>query len=189
MNPYVIIPVKPFAEAKQRLAPALNSIQRAQLAERMFRHVFGVASTVFGAESVLVVSRSREVLAMADAEGAIALPEGGPPDLNLALLQAAQFASARGHSKLLIVASDLPLLGKDDLVEMTAKDCAIAPDRYKSGTNALLWPAHLSFHFGENSFEHHRAIAETAELSPSIFVRRGLAHDVDVPEDLITLDL
>jgi 2-phospho-L-lactate guanylyltransferase len=188
MDPYVIIPVKPFAEAKQRLSPTLNSIQRAQLAERMFRHVFGVASTVFGAQSVLVVSRSREVLAMAETEGAFALLESGPPDLNLALLQAAQFASPRGHSELLIVASDLPLLGKDDLVEMITKVCVIAPDRYKSGTNALLWPAHLSFHFGENSFERHRAIAETAGLAPAIFVRQGLAHDVDVPEDLIALD-
>jgi len=189
MDLRVIIPVKPFGEAKQRLSPALDSIQRAQLAERMFRHVFAVASNVVGAQRVLVVSRSREVLAMAEAESAITVLEAGPPDLNLALSQAVRFASTRGHSKLLIVASDLPLLGSDDLVEMVTNECAIAPDRYRSGTNALLWPAHLAFRFGEDSFKRHRAIAETAGCAPAIFVRRGLAHDVDVPEDLLILDL
>ena len=184
MDLRVIIPVKRFVEAKQRLSPALNAMQRGQLAERMFRHVFGTAAAVFGAANVLVVSRSPETLSIAETEGAIALLESEPFDLNPALLQAARFGGPGAHSKLQIVASDLPLMEQDEIVEMSSNDCAIAPDRHRRGTNALLWPSTLPFAFGENSFARHQAIAETAGLVPITVVRRGLAHDVDVPEDL-----
>jgi 2-phospho-L-lactate guanylyltransferase len=184
MDLRVIIPVKPFGEAKQRLAPVLNSTERTRLAERMFRHVLHTASKIFGAPNILVVSRAEDISAVAEAEGALNLLERGPSDLNSALLQAARFANARGNSRLLILASDLPLLDASDLMEMAKYDCAIAPDRHGQGTNALVWPAHLPFHFGENSFMRHRTAAESAGLIPRIVARRGLQHDVDVPEDL-----
>ena len=177
----VIIPVKPFNEAKQRLAPALNPVQRARLAERMFRHVFTVTVSSFGAANVLVVSRSEGVLATTRSEGAVAVHEDTPSDLNSALLQA---VGAAAVSRVVVVASDLPDLDSSDLAEIADCECAIAPDRRQQGTNALLWPAYLPFAFGENSFARHRTIAETARLAPTILMRRGLAHDVDVPEDL-----
>jgi len=185
MDLRVIIPVKPFAEAKQRLASVLNPVQRMQLAERMFRHVFARAVSSFGAANVLVVSRSEDVLAMARSEGGISVQEANRSDLNSALLQAVRAAAV---SRVLVVASDLPILGCDDLAEMAREECAIAPDRHQHGTNALVWPAHLPFAFGENSFARHRAIAEGAGLTPITLVRRGLAHDVDVPEDLNSPD-
>src|SRR2546421_11807193 len=94
----VVIPVKPFTEAKQRLAPVLNPAERAHLAERMFRHVLSTAHAFATPENVLVVSRSRDVLAIAEADGTIALPERSAIDLNSALSEAAAFASAAGHS-------------------------------------------------------------------------------------------
>ena len=184
MDLRVIIPVKPFADAKQRLAPALDPAERARLAENMFRHVLGLTSALFDAQNILVVSRSADVLAIARDEGGAAVPETLPPDLNSALSQAASFANASAASRFLILASDLPLLGEADLMELAQRDCAIAPDRHQRGTNALLWPSYLPFAFGLDSFARHRAIAERAGLDPRIVVRRGLAFDVDVPEDL-----
>jgi|SRR5437016_4320087 len=185
MDLRVIIPVKPFAEAKQRLSPELNAIQRAQLAERMFRHVIGVSATVFNAGNLLVVSRSPDVMAIAEAQGALGLLEDTPFELNSALSQAAQVVQANGNSRVLVLASDLPLLEEHDLVEVTRSDCAIAPDRHRRGTNALLWSSTLPFAFGENSFARHLASARAAGLDPQIVWRPGLAHDIDVPEDLI----
>ena len=186
MDLRLIIPVKPFAEAKQRLSPVLNPLQRAQLAERMFLHVFRVAKSCFGAANLVVVSRSDEVLAITRSEGAVAVQEEIPSNLNASLAQALR---ASGASRVLVVASDLPLLGADDLAEMAEQPCAIAPDRHNRGTNALLWPAQLTFSFGENSFARHRIIAATADLVPTTIARRGLAHDVDQPEDLNGLDI
>ena len=177
----VIIPVKPFVEAKQRLASVLNPMQRAGLAERMFRHVFGVAVSCFDAANVLVVSRSEDVLAMVRKEGGVTVPEDNPSDLNAALSRAV-FAAA--VPRVLVVASDLPFLGCDDLAEIARRECAIAPDRHLRGTNALLWPANLPFAFGEDSFARHRAIAEAAGITAATLSRPGLARDIDAPDDL-----
>jgi len=186
MNLRIIIPVKPFAEAKQRLAPALNHAERAQIAERMFRHVLRTAALAFGASDLLVVSRSRDVLAIAEKEGACCFVESAPSDLNAALQQAARFAKSNGTPKLFVLASDLPLLGASDLTDIFSYDCAIAPDRHDRGTNALCWP-HLPFAFGEDSFARHRDAAENAGLIPQIVRRRGLACDIDVPTDLVDI--
>lgn len=189
MSLRVIIPVKPFAEAKRRLAPALSDEQRVELAQKLFRHVFATALRMAMPRQVIVVTRAREVVDFAAAKGAAGLLENGRADLNAALAQAAEFAHAA--SKLLIVASDLPLLDDVDLAAMAAEDCAIAPDRHGTGTNALTWPVTLSrrFHFGAGSFELHRAAAITAGFVPQIITRPGLAHDVDVPGDLLPLPL
>src|SRR5437763_16687237 len=122
----VIIPVKPFAEAKQRLAPALNSSSRELLAARMFRHVFGIAQLRFGAANVLVISRSQDVLAISRDDDGVGVQENAPSDLNSALSQAVPVAAV---STILVVASDLLLLGQHDLTELARHECAIAPDR------------------------------------------------------------
>jgi 2-phospho-L-lactate guanylyltransferase len=146
----------------------------------MFRHVLGIAESCFGVANVLVVSRSEDVLAIARSEGGVAVVENTSSDLNSALSQAAHVAAA---SRILILASDLPLVEKSDLAEMSRHACAIAPDRHERGTNALLWPVHLPFTFGENSFARHRAIAASAGFAAQIVERAGLAFDVDLPED------
>ena len=189
MSLRIIIPVKPFAEAKQRLSPALNPSARASLAEELFRHVLATAMVVARAGEVIVVSRGPEVLLLAEQSGATGLAESLDADLNAALSQAAEIARAQGAAKLLIVASDLPLLCESDLAALIAETCAVAPDRHGRGTNALLWPATpmIGFCFGDNSFAHHRAAAKAAGLDPQIILRPGLAHDVDLPSDLFDL--
>ncbi len=185
MDLRIILPVKPFGEAKQRLAAAMPDAARARLAEQMFRHVFATASAFAGPSALIVVSRGADVLGFTRTLGATALVEQSPSNLNIAVLQAARFVRDTGASRLLIVASDLPLLCEDDLATLALHDCAIAPDRHGRGTNALLWPVSLGFQFGENSFERHCAIAETAGYEARIVARPGLAHDVDLPSDLL----
>ena len=185
MSLRILIPVKPFEEAKQRLASFLSPPERSRLAEKMFRHVFATASAFAGPDTVVVVSRGPDVLDYARTQGATALHERTPSELNSALHQAAAVASDAGASRLLVLASDLPLLQEADLAALAAHDCAIAPDRHERGTNALIWPTSLEFQFGESSFERHRTIAKTAGYEAQIIIRPGLAHDVDSPGDLL----
>jgi 2-phospho-L-lactate guanylyltransferase len=189
MSLCIIIPVKPFAEAKQRLSPALDPAARARLAEQLFRHVLATALGMARPRAVIVVSRGHEVPSLAEALGATGLAESSHADLNAALWQAAAFARAHDASKLLVVASDLPLLRETDLVALVDESCAVAPDRHGRGTNALLWPANptIGFHFGDNSFAHHCAAARAAGVDPQVISRPGLAHDVDLPSDLFDL--
>lgn len=172
-----------------RLSPAMDAEARARLARQLFLHVFATIRSCAGTRDVIVVSRAQEILALAATDGAVALEETSPPDLNAALEQAARFARDAGATRILVVASDLPLLRGADVEAMTRNNCAIAPDRHKRGTNALLWPANplLGFSFGEDSFARHAAAARAAGFDPRIVSRPGLAHDVDLPEDLAGL--
>lgn len=183
----IVIPVKPFGEAKRRLATAMDAATRANLARDLFGHVFAEAAQFAGPGSVVVVSRSPEILQFAEMHGAAALPEGPEPELNAALECAAARARAEGVARLLVIASDLPLLGRDDLAMLADDRCAVAPDTHGTGTNALLWPLtpDAGFHFGENSFARHCAAARRCRWEPRIVISAGLAHDIDVPDDLI----
>lgn len=183
----IVIPAKPFAEAKQRLAPAMGAAARARLASDLFRHVFGVAVEFAGAASLTVVSRSSEILHYAKANGASGLSEGPDPGLNAALERAAAHARADGVASLLVVASDLPLLRAHHLAMLAETDCAVAPDVRGQGTNALLWPLKpvAPFHFGEDSFARHCAAARHCGWEPCVVVSPGLGHDIDIPDDLI----
>ncbi len=180
-----IIPAKPFEHAKTRLAPVIGALEREDLARRLFLHV--LKTTLRFSGPVVVVSRSREVLRLAQSEGAVGLKEMCRPDLNAALEQAAKYAHARGALKLLIVPGDLPLLDLPDLRALARETCAIAPDRLGRGTNALLWPAthRPKFQFGIDSFRSHWNSAKALGLRPRAIVREGFAHDIDVPGDLL----
>jgi 2-phospho-L-lactate guanylyltransferase len=187
MDLRIILPVKPFGEAKQRLAMAIAAAARARLAEDMFRHVFATASDFAGPSAIIIVSHGADVLDFAKAQGATALAEQSLSDLNGALQQAAEFARNSGASKLLVAACDLPFVSDADLAALALHDCAIAPDRHGRGTNALLWPVSPlpGFHFGENSLARHCEAARAAGYEPQIVTRPGLAHDIDLPSDLI----
>lgn len=183
----IILPVKRFGEAKQRLAVAMTPAARANLAEEMFRHVFATASAFAGPAAIIVISNGPDVLDFARSQGGAALTEHSPTGLNSALQQAAGFARYSGAAKLLIAASDLPLLSVADLAALAQQHCAVASDRHGNGTNALLWPASPlpDFCFGENSFARHLEAARAAGHEPHIIARPGLAHDIDLPADLM----
>jgi 2-phospho-L-lactate guanylyltransferase len=182
---WAILPVKPFASAKLRLAPVLRPAERRMLALSLFRRTLGIVGQFAVLSDAVVVSRSREVLALARALGAIPLKETGAPGLNVALARAARFARSHGATRLLILPSDLPFLDREDLRALASADCAIAPDRRGEGTNALVWPTlpHPVFHFGANSFLRHRLAARSYGLAPCLIRRRGLSCDIDTPAD------
>jgi 2-phospho-L-lactate guanylyltransferase len=63
---------------------------------------------------------------------------------------------------------------------------AIAPDRRGTGTNGLALhpPNAIPFRFGADSFAAHQEAAHAADLSVAVVQRRGLAFDLDTPDDL-----
>ncbi|HEY1612652.1 MAG TPA: 2-phospho-L-lactate guanylyltransferase [Rhizomicrobium sp.] len=182
----VIVPVKPFGSAKSRLSPVLAPAARRALAQALFDHTMEALAGFSAPALVMVVSRSAAALHEAAARGFVPLKESRSSGLNTALAQAAAHAGDLGASRILILPTDLPLLGRDDLDAMAACDCAIAPDQHLAGTNALVWPTRIAprFHFGANSFARHLAFARAMELDPEVVRRQGLACDVDLPGDL-----
>jgi 2-phospho-L-lactate/phosphoenolpyruvate guanylyltransferase len=176
----VLVPVKSFAEAKARLAPALDGPARADLARRM-------AETVLAATGPLpatVVCDDPAVRAWAEALGAdVAWTPG--LGLNGAIEAAARRAADAGARRVMVAHADLPLA--TDLAWVAAFDgVTLVPDRRMDGTNVACVPATVGFRFayGPGSFGRHRAEAARLGLLTRLVADPRLGWDVDEPRDL-----
>jgi len=172
-----IVPVRPFAQGKTRLACALTAEERGRLVEHLFVHTTNILRATPAIMDVVVLSESPpngwEGSWLAD-KG-----RGLNPELRAAVADI-------GKPALLVIHADLPLLSALDIQAVLAAaepGCAIAPDRHGLGTNALALAqaADFPFTFGPDSFSKHVAAAHGRV---QIVRRVGLALDIDTPDDL-----
>ncbi|HTT37163.1 MAG TPA: 2-phospho-L-lactate guanylyltransferase [Burkholderiales bacterium] len=193
MSLWLVVPVKSLREGKSRLASALEPGRRAALVEQLLVHTLDQAAQFPGLQRTLVVSACEQARGLARACGARALKERAPGGLNDGLRQAHAVLAELGATRMLMVASDLPLLSADDLEQLaaaaSASMVALAPDRSGQGTNGLCVPlaAPFEFAFGANSFTRHVSCVQRLGMGSVIVERAGLAFDVDLPEDLSAL--
>jgi 2-phospho-L-lactate guanylyltransferase len=172
--------------SKTRLSGFLDQASRANLAAAMLDDVLAVANEVSFARR-LVVTESELVRDAALSAGAESLhvPAAGTND---AASAAARHAADAGAARVLLLAADLPYLVAFDLELLLAEDAhvVVAPDRHFRGTNALVLapPSAIEPAFGEDSFREHRERARVASTRAHIITSRGLATDIDDPEDL-----
>jgi len=186
MTIWAVIPVKPIAEGKSRLARALSPPARERLNAILFRQTLDAVSAVIPARNIMVISRDGALLEQAASRGMRAIAEQGNA-LNDALNQAARLAPDQA---LLAISTDLPGITAQDvsamLADLSYPAVAIAPDRAKRGTNALFMAQSgcIPFRFGEDSFTAHVEESRRQGIEPKIIARPNLAFDLDLPEDL-----
>jgi 2-phospho-L-lactate/phosphoenolpyruvate guanylyltransferase len=181
----VLIPMKPLAGAKERLAPALTPEERRALSLAMLEDVI---AAVRGSERVWVLNSDADAAALAVDAGVEAVADPAPgAGLNPSLAAATSLAIEAGATGVLIVSADLPAITAADVEAMTAATgVSLAPDRTGAGTNAL-WrsPGDLiGVAFGPSSLAGHATLAWDAGVGASVIERPGLALDVDTPDDL-----
>src|SRR5512145_2376131 len=143
MTLWAIVPVKPLQRGKSRLASVLSPTERLTLNQQLLIHTLETLKGIPELEHVLVVSRDSQALSLARQHGARTVQENGTPRLNLALTRATVFVRRFSTRGVLIVPADLPLLTVEDVGKLLeyAHDppvVAVAPDRHRQGTNALL---------------------------------------------------
>ncbi|MDP6350793.1 MAG: 2-phospho-L-lactate guanylyltransferase [Alphaproteobacteria bacterium] len=194
MRPWAILPVRALDEGKSRLGQVLAPAARQRLSERFLTHSLAVATGVLGGARTLVISRDGRALAAARALGATALWESDGGDLNQALTQAAAHAARRGAEATLVLPSDLPLIGPEDLRALIRLSggrprMVIACDRAGIGTNALYTApaATCPYRFGVRSFRRHLFEARRLGIPAQILRRPALAFDIDTPRDFADL--
>ena len=195
MTVWAIVPVKPLRRAKSRLASVLSKEDRLELSQRMLTHTLEILGEIPSIERTLVVSRDSRALALARKLGARTVTERGSPQLNRALVRATLVARRYNVSAVLVLPADLPLLTREDIESLIARGSdppvvVIAPDRRRSGTNALLSspPGLIEYAFGPQSFPRHLEHARVAGVRLEICELPSLALDVDMPEDLLRLE-
>lgn len=177
MNWQAIVPLKRVSERKARLSRVLTPAQREVLSRDMFRHVIDAMRGVPQISEIAVLSAEPPD----NWRGRILADEGG--GLNCALAHA---CSQLIGANVVVIHADLPFLSAHDidaLLDGAGCGCAIAPDRHELGTNALALRAmqYFPFSFGTDSLKAHRR----ARVGHCRLVRRkGLAFDIDTPDDL-----
>mgnify|MGYP000162133295 CR=1 FL=1 len=189
MRAPVLIPVKPLAQAKSRLAGFLEPQERTRLVLWMLERVLRCCLQA-GCSAVYVVGGDQAVEGVALNLGAYWLCELGA-DLNETLACALRYVRQDGRTACLVLAADLPLLDPGDLQALWAASdrtgaAVLAPSRDGEGTNAILIPSGSLFRpaFGPASRWRHRSLLRAEGLVVEEVHRIGLAHDVDRPEDL-----
>ena len=189
MKSRIIVPHRGLEHAKTRLAAVLDSAQRADLAERLLRHVLEVA--VEAGPDVVVISPDPGLEDVVVSSGARLSVQRGL-GLNAGLAQARDEAMTDGVTLVAVLHGDLPALTSPDVTALLAAATgdgalvAIAPDAAETGTNglALAPPDVIGFHFGAGSLEAHRRAAKRAGAWTTLVRRPGLAFDIDTPDDL-----
>jgi 2-phospho-L-lactate guanylyltransferase len=190
MELWAIIPVKPIALGKSRLAGVLNDRQRAALNQKLFDRVFDAAAEALGPRRTIVITCDTALLVQVRDRGAHPLDEKSLGGLIAALALANDHACRQDARAIAVLPADLPDITSADFTALEAAltappCCVIAPDAAELGTNALALapPQSEFFRFGPGSFAAHVALATERGLATHILRRPGLAHDLDTPED------
>jgi 2-phospho-L-lactate guanylyltransferase len=192
---WAIVPVKPLNRGKSRLSEVFTPEERMDLNCHLLKNTVVTLKGIPEIEHVLVVSRDQTALSIARKLGARTVQENGDPDLNIALTRATVVAKTYTTRGILIVPADLPLITPEDVNAILDKAgeppvVVVAPDRHRSGTNALLVnPAGLiEYQYGIESFRRHCELAIMVGARLEICELPSLALDLDVPDDLNELE-
>lgn len=192
-NEWVIVLVKDFAAAKQRLGPALSPRERNALAKRNARRAIGAAAA---GSHRLVVAGSEEAGALAARLGSAFLVEPRQEGQNTAAMRGIAYAVEQGAESVVVLSSDLPFVTKksvrrliDEGASETAPVAVAVPAVGRGGTNALYLrpPTAISLHFGGDSLALFRHDAETRDVRFVVHHSAEMALDLDEPDDLIRL--
>ena len=180
----VLVPVKSFADAKERLADVLTPEERAELARFLAQEVIGSLPPV----PTAVVCDDEEVEAWAQSRDLQVVWAPGK-GLNRAVIAGVEALKSQGCDRVMVVHADLAFPSGLRSLD-TSADVLVVPDRRHDGTNVLEVPSGsgFTFSYGPGSLHRHLAEAERLGLSVEIIDDPLLGVDVDVPEDLDLTD-
>lgn len=194
MSTVAILPIKEFSEAKSRLAQAIGLGHRRALSEAMYSDVLTAVRRSPSIDRIIVVTRDATATQIAGGHGITVIDDHGDSH-SASATQGIAAAVAQGATRVLLIASDCPLVTVQDIEALIARPVAgprsalIVPDRHGTGTNALVLspPDALTPAFGEGSRERHAKLAQEQETTPEVVQIPALALDIDTPEDLAEL--
>jgi 2-phospho-L-lactate guanylyltransferase len=193
MKTWVVVLIKDFDSAKERLRPAMGAQSRRALARRTAKLAVDAAKP---GDSVLVVAGGEEVAEMAASWGAVALLEPREEGQNKAAERGIKRAVEGGAEAVLLLSSDLPLVTADAVQALLAAASRMKPPVVvavpaigRGGTNALYLrpPDAIGMHFGDQSLVKFREDAEGRGVSFVVHNSEAMALDLDEPSDLARL--
>ena len=186
----ILIPVKNLSAAKQRLAAVLDQPARTELAQAMLHDVVATLAAWPRRPACALVTGDPFAVDLARQHDLEIIPDPANPGETGAIELATNICIARGIDSTLVIPADIPLIQAGELEEILnhapKEGSVLAPAADGRGTNAVLRrPANLfPLRFGNDSFKPHLAAARATGKPCIVLQLRGIAVDVDNPEDL-----
>jgi 2-phospho-L-lactate/phosphoenolpyruvate guanylyltransferase len=188
---FALLPAKPIALAKSRLAPDLNDADRRAVSLAMFQDVLESLLRASSVEAVAVVTADRRLLDLALRMRAIAIDEEEPRGLNGAVAIGTNRCVELRATSVLVVLSDLPLVTPAEIDALhedlpSGDRIRLVRSHEGLGTNALLRkpPRAIPTRFGGRSFQGHVAAAIEARVPYDELTLPAIGFDVDTVADL-----
>jgi 2-phospho-L-lactate guanylyltransferase len=189
---WACVPVKEFADAKQRLAALLSPEQRELLAATMLEDVLSALAGATRLAGVLVNTIDPRAADLAERYGARVVCEGARDGHTGAVNGMARVLTAEGNGALLTLPGDIPRVTawEVDTVVSACRDApsfTIVPAHDELGSNAVLCapPSVVPLRFGDNSYFPHLIAARRHGIEPTIVRLPGIGLDIDHPADLL----
>lgn len=196
MENVILIPVKGFVTAKQRLSPVLSSSERSALASAMLEDIFDVLRRWDRRPQIFVVTSDELATNMARGHGFETIEDRECHGETEAISAATSVCIGLGATRTMVIPGDVPLVTAaelqtvlDDPATHRGSGSVLVPAADGRGTNAVLRrPADLfPLRFGNDSFQPHLRAAQAAGHPCSVLRLPGIGLDVDGPTDLAAL--
>ena len=184
-NIYAIIPVTQFKNAKTRLSPFLSPDEREKLLKVMLQDVTDALKK--HVDKIFIISRDEDVLDYAKKLNVDTILENENSNLNKALTQAMKYCKGKTR-KIMIVPSDIPLIGKTNikiLIDASKNlDFIIVPAKGGRTNMIIMKPMAIHTRYEGFSYKEHVQAAERKKLNPQVHDSFFMALDVNTAEDL-----
>ena len=187
---WAALPVKEFADAKQRLSPLLTQAQRESLAAIMLEDVL---TALAGANlaGILVNTLDPLATALAHRYGARGITDDARSGHTGAVAAMARALTREARAGMLVLPGDIPRVTAAEIDALIAAhrktpSFTIAPAHDQLGSNGVLClpPEAMPLRFGDNSYFPHLDTARHNGIEPTIVPLSGFALDIDHPDDL-----
>jgi 2-phospho-L-lactate guanylyltransferase len=185
----VVVLVKDFDSAKQRLSSVLDAEARRVLAADLAQAVLGAT----GPEALVVAGSEALASELRRLGNEVIVDRSGQ---NGAAAAGIRHAVAGGAEAVLLLSSDLPLIRRETVKLMLDEAEALEPPAVlaapaigRGGTNALYLapPDVIGLHFGDDSLAKFQADARERGVRFALHESPELALDIDEPSDLVAM--
>ncbi len=189
----ILVPVKKFGDAKQRLSPVLGQAEREALARAMLEDVLRAIAGVHPRQAVAIVTGDSWAEQVARGFGFEIINDPRNESETAAIQMATALCALRGEDSTLVIPGDIPLTQSGEieyiLSAAPAEGTVLVPACDGRGTNAVLRrPADLfPLRFGNDSFRPHLEAAKSTGRECVVISLPGVALDVDTPSALAKL--
>jgi 2-phospho-L-lactate guanylyltransferase len=185
----VVVLIKDFDSAKQRLSSVLDAEARRVLAADLAQAVLGAT----GPEALVVAGSEALASELRRLGNEMIVDRSGQ---NGAAAAGIRHAVAGGAEAVLLLSSDLPLIRRETVKLMLDEAEALEPPAVlaapaigRGGTNALYLapPDVIGLHFGDDSLAKFQADARERGARFALHESPELALDIDEPSDLVAM--